>query len=145
MSGGAVVILFCALTAGIGFVFLCVSFLLRGVAAKRERDCTVHTVATVVDNVYSSYDSDAPRTWHAVFEYTAGGRSFRKGSAYGTTKPQFEVGQRVAIRYNPDRPDEYLVEEQRTGRALQRVFLAVGAGLLALGLALFLLRGAGKL
>lgn len=121
------------LALGIGFVFLCVAGILIYFGKKKERNCSVHTVGTVVDNIYASYDAGDQRAWHPVFEYSANGKSYRKRSNYGTAKPLFEIGQRVAVRYNPEAPDEYLVEDMTAGKTLQMVFLWVAFGLLLLG------------
>lgn len=133
MRGEVAISLLVCLILGIGFIFLCVAGILMYSGKKKERNCSVHTVGTVVDNIYSSYSKDAQRTWHPVFEYSANGKPHRKRSNYGTAKPLFEIGQRVAIRYNPDAPDEYLVEDMAVGKTLQMVFLWVAFGLLLLG------------
>lgn len=133
MRSVTVINLLIYLTLGIGLVFLLVAGILKCTSDRKNKSCSVHTVGTVVDQVYSAYNKNAQRTWHPVFEYTAGDRQYRHRSNFGSAKPMFEVGQRVAIRYNPDAPDEYLVEEMRIGKTLQTIFLCVGLGLLLLG------------
>ena len=141
MKYGSAVPVFVCLACGVGLVFVCVAGLMLLTGRRRKRRCTNVTVGSVVDYAYTSYNPNSPRTWHAVFAYTANGVQFRRASSYGTTKRQFAVGQRVTVHYDPQDPNVFDIDEVRTGRALRLIFLSVGLGLLVLGLAIWLCLG----
>ena len=123
---------------GVGVVFLLVFTVLYLSQSRKHRVCTGEAAGTVADYLYKSVNGEQ-RTWRPVFEYHVAGKTIRKQSMFGTTEKRFQVGQAVTVRYNPENPQEYYVEELESGGQLQKIFLLVGITLLFLGLILLFL------
>lgn len=123
----------------IGLIFLFVSLCLKIFHKRKITNCTIESIGTVVDYEYKGLGSsgDSQQTWHPVFEYYANGKIIKKTSNIGTTKKQFEIGQRVTVFYNPEKESEYYVPEVTQGTALGTVFLVVGVLILVCGGALW--------
>ncbi|WP_190971986.1 DUF3592 domain-containing protein [Bifidobacterium vespertilionis] len=74
--------------------------------------CTQPSSARIVDVRYEpAVDEDDSDTWTATIQYTAdGGLEYTKPGAVSTsTEGKYQVGDEIAIRYNPSNPSEYII------------------------------------
>ena len=86
-------------------------------AARQKRcvACARGEVIDVIEETTTESDSDGGtirrRYFHPVFAYRVDGRILTEKSNVGTGRPRFAIGEIVTVRYNPDKPEEYIVEE----------------------------------
>ncbi|MCH5282006.1 MAG: DUF3592 domain-containing protein [Lachnospiraceae bacterium] len=122
----------------VSLIFICVSVIISRFRAKKVKNCTCTTMGRVVDMKYEishvGTDDNAPMSaWYPVFEYYVNGISIMRKSHFGTSKPAFQIGQPVTVFFNPAKPEEYYVKEEKTSSLLLKIFLIVGIVLGAIG------------
>ncbi|MCR5836660.1 MAG: DUF3592 domain-containing protein [Lachnospiraceae bacterium] len=126
----------------VGIVFFTIGILLIKNRKKKEKNCTSITHGRVRESVlHKDYNVNGgwyDTGWHPVFEYTVGDETIVKESKFGNSEPQFKDGQLVTVHYNPNKHDEFYVEEEKVHRVLSYVFTAVGAISLSAGIILFI-------
>ena len=126
-------VLFSGIFGLVGAIFLAIGiFILRGHRRKLQR-CTSRTWGKVTDLI-EHRDRDGKRFWHPVFEYTVGDRKYIKESGYGSSPSPFAVGQNVVVYFNPSDFEDYFTEGETAPDLLGKIFTAVGAGLLVIGI-----------
>jgi hypothetical protein len=79
-----------------------------------------------------SSDGDAP-TYAPVFSFTADGIEHTISSHSSSNPPEFRVGQKIQVRYEPRYPDQARIDSHWQIWAFSDVFAAVGTGFLLLG------------
>lgn len=120
----------------VGFVFMLVSLILHQAGRHKELHCSSYATGTVIENVRYRPNTDANYAWYPIFQYFANGSWHRKRCAYGTAKPLFKIGSRVSIRFDPDKPESFFVEDMTVGRRLKGIFFYTGLGIFCFGLIL---------
>ena len=131
-------VLFSGIFGLVGAIFLAIGiFILRGQRRKLQR-CTSRTWGKVTDLI-EHRDRDGKRFWHPVFEYTVGDRKYIKESGYGSSPSRFAIGQNVVVYFNPNDFEDYFAEGETAPDLLGKIFTAVGAVLLVIGIAAALL------
>ena len=116
----------------VGFVFLGIGI---GTLVKKRKGykvCTAVTTGSVkefVRHVHSaSHTSMDPKICYPVIEFYANGQNYEVRSSYGTTKPRFEIGQKVEIHYNPAKPSDFFIEGDSIPKKLSIAFILAGTG-----------------
>ncbi|MBT1179566.1 DUF3592 domain-containing protein [Bifidobacterium vespertilionis] len=74
--------------------------------------CTQPSSARIVDVRYEpAVDEDDSDTWIATIQYTADGdlEYTKPGAVSTSTEGKYQVGDEIAIRYNPSNPSEYVI------------------------------------
>lgn len=102
---------------------------------KKAARCTVSTPGVVKD-IRESYDSDDGRTtYYPIFEYKIGSQTFTQSSSIGSSKRQFNPNDSVTIMYNPDKPNEFMVQgySEKASKGVSKIFIFMGILFLALG------------
>ena len=72
-------------------------------------------------------------TYTPIYEFVAGGNTIRKGGGiYSHNKREFNVGDTVAVKYNPDKPEEFLVNGKSSGKGFGIALLLFGLVIIAI-------------
>ena len=104
---------FCGLFTFVGAILLIpVAGALINEINLRE-DCTEITDGTVIQmilNPADPSDDDSSDTWTPVFWYEVSGRTYEHRYSVSSSPPQYEVGEAVTIRYDPNDPNRYVVD-----------------------------------
>ena len=119
----------------IGVIFCAVGWGLRHSRQRRIARCTERTQGTVIDLVRRVGGSGGSYgvSWHPVFSYFVGDQQAVKESNYGASQAKFMIGQPVTVFYDPRDPNTYIVQEEKLGGLLSRVFLIIGTVALLVG------------
>lgn len=120
----------------VGFIFIIVYFAIFYVVCRKEKNCVVRTVGTVVD-LWKEFDRDADERrvirWFPVYEYYADGRRMTVKSFVGnTSKEKYQLGQKAELYYDPLHLDKIYVPKERP-KLLANIFLILGIVLLLMG------------
>ncbi len=127
------ILIFCVFLL-VGSVLVGAVFLTESKYRKKQERCTMKTYGIVSKAApYRSRDIDhyPHETWYCFYQYEAGGRQYEKRGAFGRSRPLFEVGQKVALFYNPQDGEDFYVPQEwqfRLGLLLKiigSVFLAI--------------------
>jgi hypothetical protein len=100
---------------------------------------------TVTDLVEVKSNTDSPgtlreRSFAPAFEYQAEGRAYRIQSKVSSSAPSYSVGDKVPVRYPPDRPGEGRIDSISDNWVLPLVFGGGGLVFLAVGLGMAVAR-----
>jgi len=112
-----------------GLIFLIIGFVVRKRIRDRRERCTYQTVGTVVDLVeHTRRDSDGQTssTIHPVISYYANGSEYVQESSYGASTSSFETGQGVVVLYDPQKPKDFLLPDDKTPRRLYIALIIAG-------------------
>lgn len=121
----------------IGVIFLAIGWGMRRSRQRRLARCTERTQGTVIDLVRRVGGSGGSyhASWHPVFSYFVGEQQAIQESNYGASSARFMIGQPVTVYYDPRDPSVYIVQEEKLGGLLARVFLLAGAAAVLIGVA----------
>lgn len=116
------------------FLFIGIVFIIAGISAivmskNYEKRCTVETVGTVIEIIEDiSTDSDGNEThsYYPVIEYKVGERIISKKSNTGSNSFKYHVNDKIAILYNSDKIDEYIIKGDKTAVLLGVIFIVLG-------------------
>ena len=128
------VILFGLVAIGVG-IFL----LVTGNSMKKR--CTAEAVGTVVEVIEEREESADPDTvsitytYYPVIEYTAGDKTLTQkySTGYGN-RNKFKVGDKIEILYDPSKPEDYLIKNDKSSNLIGIAFIAVGAVVTVIGI-----------
>ena len=123
--------MFFAIWAVVGVVFLIVALITRRVNRTQMERCTRSVTGTVIGLEY--YRNQNGGAYYPVIEFDAGGKAVRVRSRVGSNPPKYEAGEQVAVNFDPDKPERFYIGEGRTERFLEKVFLLVGLACLLVG------------
>ena len=72
-------------------------------------------------------------TYTPIYEFVVNGNTIRKnGGIYSHNKRDFNVGDTATVKYNPDKPDEFLVNGKSGGKVLGIALLLFGLVIIAI-------------
>ena len=72
-------------------------------------------------------------TYRWVYEFVVGGNTIRKnGGIYSHNKRDFNVGDTATVKYNPDKPEEFLVNGKSGGKSFGIALLLFGLVIIAI-------------
>ena len=131
------VLLFTGIWCFVGLVFLGVGAGLRRAYYRREERLRARAegVVTEVVRKVSHGSKGASVGWYPIVEFTADGRRVSLQSGVDSGRKQYYEGQTVEVLYDPDDPSVFRLEGEDTFKLLGTIFLAVGLGCVAIGLA----------
>ena len=108
-----------------GLIFFMVGIIGLITNKRRHNNCT-EMVMGKVKNIVKRSEVERGDSYFPYFEYVVNDQTIVKESHYGTSKPRFEVGQEVAIYYNPEKIEDYYVEDDKAPRLISFVFVGIG-------------------
>ena len=122
----------------VGIAFVLFGILSIGKGSQKKKRCTASALAVIVE--IEKDDDEAGRegtrkkyTYTPIYEFTVNGNTIRKsGGIYSHNKHDFNVGDTSTVRYNPDKPEEFLV----SGKSGGKIF---GVALVLFGLVLIVI------
>ena len=76
--------------------------------------CTLEVDAVVVQNVLSSRGSNKGSSYYPVFKYEYDGKVYQQKSSSGKKPAKYEVGDKVTLHINPDKPMQFYDEKEDT-------------------------------
>ena len=124
------------LLAGIAFVLF--GILSIGKGSQKKKRCTASALAVIVE--IEKDDDEAGRegtrkkyTYTPIYEFVANGKIIRKsGGIYSHNKKEFSVGDTAAVKYNPDKPEEFLVNGKSGGKGFGIALMLFGLVIIAI-------------
>ena len=120
------ILMFSGIWCFIGLIFLIIGIVMRHRILDRQTRCTYQTVGTVVDLVEHtrrSSDGHTSTTIHPVISYYVNGSEYVQKSSYGSSPSPYETGQAVSLLYDPQKPEDFLLPEDKTPRRLYIAFI----------------------
>ena len=102
---GGYIILF-----GAGILLIIRGFLHVKEKISFKRACTVSVVARIVDVEEVINDTNERKKYVPVYEYIANGQLITcKNSSYESHTNEFQLGEQVHVKYNPEKPSEFYI------------------------------------
>ena len=122
----------------VGIVIVLLGFLSIKRGSQKKNRCTAAASAVIVE-VQAEKDEAGSENTHKkyaytpIYEFVAGGNTIRKnGGIYSHNKRDFNVGDTVAVKYNPDKPEEFLVNGKSGGKSFGIALLLFGLVIIAI-------------
>ena len=122
----------------VGIVIVLLGFLSIRKGSQKKHRCTATASAMIVEvqtekDEAGSENTHKKFTYTPIYEFVAGGNTIRKnGGIYSHNKKEFNVGDTVAVKYNPDKPEEFLVNGKRGGNAFGVALMLFGLVIIAI-------------
>ncbi|SDA16185.1 Protein of unknown function [Ruminococcus sp. YE71] len=138
-NGGKIIIRVIAAFFGVililvGLVFGGVSLAFRISQDKLRDKCSGTAEAEVIKLVSDSDKASAP-----IFLFSVDGKKYQVTYSNYSDPPRYSVGEKVQLNYDPDAPTTIFVPGDKTLRTIITVFIAVGGGLVLMGLVVIIL------
>ena len=122
----------------VGIVFVLFGILSIGKRSQKKKRCTASASAVIVE--IEKDDDEAGRegtrkkyTYTPIYEFVANGKTIRKsGGIYSHNKKEFSVGDTAAVKYNPDKPEEFLVNGKSGGKGFGIALMLFGLVIIAI-------------
>ena len=122
------------LLVGIVIVLIGILSIRKGLHTKNR--CTASAVIVEVQaekDEAGSENTHKKYTYTPIYEFVAGGKTIRKnGGIYSHNKREFNVGDTVEGKYNPDKPEEFLVNGKSGGKGFGIALLLFGLVIIAI-------------
>jgi len=112
----------------IGILFIAIGIFMYIKNDNLVKNCTVETQATVED-MKQEFSSDSDTTgyiYYPIIEYKVGENTVRVTMDKGSSTPQYNIGEKITILYNPNNTKEYIVKGEKTSSIFIIVFMALG-------------------
>ena len=122
----------------VGIVIVLLGFLSIKRGSQKKNRCTAAASAVIVEvqaekDEAGSENTHKKYTYTPIYEFVAGGNTIRKnGGIYSHNKRDFNVGDTATVKYNPDNPDEFLVNGKSGGKVLGIALLLFGLVIIAI-------------
>ena len=122
----------------VGIVLVLLGFLSIRKGAHKKNRCTVAASAVIVDvqaekDEAGSENTHKKYTYTPIYEFVVNGNTIRKnGGIYSHNKKDFNVGDTATVKYNPDKPDEFLVNGKSGGKSFGIALLLFGLVIIAI-------------
>jgi len=69
---------------------------------------------------------DAQKVYYPVIEYKAGEETISKKYSVGDEKIKYKIGEKIIIKYNPNKTDEYLIKEDNGKIYVGIILIVIG-------------------
>lgn len=119
----------------LGTIFIIVANSLIKNIRRKQKACTIKTIAKVVDvKKVDGREIDNDKftyMWVPIIEYDVNGQKYRNFANYGASKPKYDLNQNIEICYNPNDCNEFYICDDNTGNMLSKIFKWVGIGLVS--------------
>lgn len=112
----------------IGLVFAGIGVYMLKQGNEVAERCTQETVGTVVELVEESDISDTTidYSYYPVVQYNVGDQQFTKKYTTGSGTPAYYVDQQIDIKYDPNKPEDYIIVGDKSSNVLGIIFTAMG-------------------
>ena len=121
----------------VGILFAAIGIFLFISGKNQEKRCTVETVGTVIEiieDISTDSDGDETHSYYPVIEYKVGDKIISKKSSTGSNPSKYHVNDKIAILYNPDKIDEYIIKGDKTSNILGIAFAVAGSIVAIIGI-----------
>lgn len=111
-----------------GILFIGVGIFMYFKNTNLVKNCTVETVATVVDMKQElSTDSDGSSyLYYPIIEYKAGENTVRVTMDSGSSTPRYNINDKITVLYNPNNTKEFIVKGEKISNIFSIVFIILG-------------------
>ena len=122
----------------VGIVIVLLGFLSIRKGSQKKNRCTASASAVIVEvqtekDEAGSENTHQKFTYTPIYEFVVNGNTIRKnGGIYSHNKRDFNVGDTATVKYNPDKPDEFLVNGKSGGKVLGIALLLFGLVIVAI-------------
>ena len=122
----------------VGIVIVLLGFLSIRKGSQKKNRCTASASAVIVEvqtekDEAGSENTHKKFTYTPIYEFVVNGNTIRKnGGIYSHNKRDFNVGDTATVKYNPDKPDEFLVNGKSGGKVLGIALLLFGLVIIAI-------------
>ncbi len=122
----------------VGIVIVLLGFLSIRKGSHTKNKCTASASAVIIEvqaekDEAGSENTHKRFTYTPIYEFVAGGNTIRKhGGIYSHKKKDFNVGDTVAVKYNPEKPEEFLVNGKSGGKGFGIALLLFGLVIIAI-------------
>lgn len=112
----------------VGIIFLALGIFIYTKNQNLIKNCTMETKATVVDMKQEiSTDSDSSSyTYYPIIEYKVGEDTIRATMDSGSSRPAYNIDEKITILYNPQKTKEFIVKGEKTSSIFSIVFMVLG-------------------
>lgn len=121
----------------VGIVIVSLGIIITGKGSKKKKRCTA-TASAVIVEIEKQEDSVEGNTrksyaYTPIYEFTVNGTTIRKsGGIYSNNKNKYKVGDVSPVTYNPENPEEFLVNGKNGGNAFGIALLLFGIVIIAI-------------
>ena len=122
----------------VGIVIVLLGFLSIRKGSQKKNRCTASAFAVIVEvqtekDEAGSENTHKKFTYTPIYEFVVNGNTIRKnGGIYSHNKRDFNVGDTATVKYNPDKPDEFLVNGKSGGKGFGIALLLFGLVIIAI-------------
>ena len=122
----------------VGIVIVLIGFLSIRKGSHKKNRCTASASAVIVEvqaekDEAGSENTHKKYTYTPIYEFVVNGNTIRKnGGIYSHNKKDFNVGDTATVKYNPDKPDEFLVNGKSGGKSFGIALLLFGLVIIAI-------------
>ena len=122
----------------VGIVIVLIGILSIRKGSQKKNRCTASASAVIVEvqaekDEAGSENTHKKYTYTPIYEFVVNGNTIRKnGGIYSHNKKDFNVGDTVAVKYNPDKPEEFLVNGKSGGNGFGIALLLFGFVIIAI-------------
>ena len=122
----------------VGIVIVLLGFLSIRKGSQKKNRCTASASAVIVEvqaekDEAGSENTHKKYTYTPIYEFVVNGNTIRKnGGIYSHNKKDFNVGDTVAVKYNPDKPKEFLVNGKSGGKSFGIALMLFGLVIVAI-------------
>lgn len=122
----------------VGIVIVLLGFLSIRKGSQKKNRCTASASAVIVEvqaekDEAGSENTHKKFTYTPIYEFVVNGNTIRKnGGIYSHNKRDFNVGDTATVKYNPDKPDEFLVNGKSGGKSFGIALLLFGLVIIAI-------------
>ena len=123
----------------VGIVLVLIGFLVIRKGSQKKNRCTASASAVIVEVQVEKDTSDSENNtgkkynYTPIYEFTVNGNTIRKsGGIYSHNKKEYHVGDTSTVMYNPDKPEEFLVNGKSGGKSFGIALLLFGFVIIAI-------------
>ena len=122
----------------VGIVIVLIGILIIRKVSQKNNRCTASASAVIAE--IEKDDDEAGREgtrkkyiYTPIYEFVVNGNTIRKsGGIYSHNKREFSVGDTATVKYNPDKPEEFLVNGKSGGKGFGIALLVFGLVIIAI-------------
>ena len=116
------------MVAIVGVIFLGVGIFMYIQNKNLVKNCTEKAEATVVDmkEEFSSDSDMGSYLYYPIIEYNVKGQNVRVTMSSGSNVPAYSINDKIAILYNPNKVEEFIVDGDKMSGIISIVFIALG-------------------
>ena len=122
----------------VGVVIVLLGFLSIRKGSHTKNRCTASASAVIVEvqaekDEAGSENTHKKYTYTPIYEFVVNGNTIRKsGGVYSHNKKQFKVGDTATVKYNPNKPDEFLINGKSSGKSFGIALVMFGLIIIAI-------------